>query len=415
MNTTQNASIRSILAATALAIVAGSSLPAAAQTPTARPKSQHFWLRVTGDSVNVRSRPDTNSLVMTRVPRGALLAAEELEFGWYRILPPPDTFSYVSAAYIDRRDADRGLVSVRSGKLRVRVGSSVQEVDPIRCEVQALLPRGTPVRILGQHDGWYKILPPPDVRAYISADYVQRVSDEIVAALEPTTAPARPTAAATTTTPPSTQPAITQPAERSDDLPGVWGQRLVAVEADIRSEAHKPLDEQSWDALIARMEPIATQAEEPLTARIAAAWTNKLQRRAAGLKALQAAEEVLRQTERERAQHDREMRRIDQLRTARAETSLYDAQGELGRSFVAGARLEDRWYKLQDPLTDRVVVYLEFDPRTKITPDAYEGKYVGVRGERRFDPKLGADIIRVISVADLESERPRPEPATADS
>lgn len=375
-----------------------------------------YWLRVTGEQVNVRSRPDANSLIITRVPKNTLLVAEGSEFGWHRIVPPPDAFSYVSGQYIDRRSQDMGIVSVRSGNLRVRVGSRVQDVAPIRCEVQTLLPRGAAVQIIGQREGWLMIVPPAEVRAYISADYVERVTREVAADLpQPEAAPAAMAASASAAQALVDADGATSQPAGAPDLSGAWGKRLVAIESAIHEEGCKPAEEQDWGQFTDQLEPIVRQREEPFVSRLAEAWVGKLERRAAAQEALQAARDVLRRTSRERAQHERELERIDRMRQGAAARSLYDAEGELQRSFVVGARIEERVYRLEEPGTRRVVVYLRADPGGKIDMERFLGKRVGVRGERRFDPKLGGDVLRVLSIVELAADEPPDGAATTDS
>ena len=49
---------------------------AADAQPAEPPDQKWFWVRVTGDRVNVRNRPDINSLIATRVTRDTVLRAE---------------------------------------------------------------------------------------------------------------------------------------------------------------------------------------------------------------------------------------------------------------------------------------------------------------------------------------------------
>ncbi|MCK4340184.1 MAG: SH3 domain-containing protein, partial [Phycisphaerae bacterium] len=295
--------------------------------PASQPTAQAYWLRVTADRLNVRSQPDANSIVVTRVERDAILRALGSRFGWHRVLPPEGVFSYVSAAHVERQSETEGLVAVRSGTLRVRVGSLVRELDPLKSEVQTLLERGTPVRIVGAQGEWLKIVPPEGVYLYVSDKYVQQVSDEVAARL----------GAAITTTPqpagitsgePSPQPiavAATQPAE-GPDLSGPWGRRLVQVETAITAQAARPALEQAWDEPLTHLRPIAAQRAEPLAARLAAAWIVQLEERGADQEALRAAEEVLQRTARERARHERELERIKRLRQRAASQPAFSAR-----------------------------------------------------------------------------------------
>lgn len=283
--------------------------------PATQPAQESYWLRVTAKQLNVRSRPDTNSVIIARLEPNSVLQAVGSEFGWHRVLPPQGAFSYVSAAYIERRGPDEGVVAVRSGKLRVRVGSLLGELDPENSDVQVRLERGTPVRIVGAQGEWLKIVPPKGVYGYVSDEHVTRVNDEVASRLRAAWGVTSQPAVGGGATP-ATQPvaaATTQPAP-GPNLSGPWGQRLVLVETAINVEAEKPLLEQAWGESIARLRPIAAQREEPTVARLAQAWTEQLEAHVADQDAVRAAEDVLRRTERERAQYARELARIERLR-----------------------------------------------------------------------------------------------------
>ncbi len=405
-----------VLSALLVVCSASAQLPtsAAAETYTV---SDTYWLRVTGDRVNVRSRPDTNSIVVAQVERGAVLEAEGEQFGWHRIRPPVGVYSLVSAAYVRRSGGgDTGVVAVASGTLRVRVGSTVQELDPLQAEVQTRLANGAAVQIVGEQDGWYQIVPPADVRVYITDEFVTRISAaeaqrlrseaaeqrQLVAASQPVEAGAEA----------SPEIATTQPAGPS--LSGAWGQKLVAVEGRIAAEAEKKLAEQDWEELVGALRQIAVQREEPMVARLANAWIGKLERRTAEGEAVLQADEILRRIERRNARHEQEMARIEQLRRQAATRPAYDARGTLEHSYAVGPD-QRRWYKLQDPLTRRVEVYLVFPDGGPVSPEQLLGRYVGVHGTRKFEPKLGADVLQVRSVDVLERKRattrPAPRPA----
>ena len=138
-----------------------------ASQPESRPAAP-YWLRVTADRVNVRSRADGNSQIVAQVNRDDVLEAVGSEHGWHKIVPPIGVYSLVSAEYIQRTSPERGIVKVDT-TLRVRVGSDIQPLDPLLAEVQTRLKRDAEVQIIGQlGDEWLKIVPPEGVYVYIS-------------------------------------------------------------------------------------------------------------------------------------------------------------------------------------------------------------------------------------------------------
>lgn len=275
--------------------------PGFAQQPAQPVTTPNYWLRTTANLVNVRSRADLNSRVVARVPLNTVLRGVAEEGDWHRILPPDGVFSLVSAAYIDRQSQTHGVVRVNVGTLRVRVGSTVVDVDPLKEEVQTRLTRGTPVDIVGeQSDGWLRIKPPAGVYYYISKTYTERITEDEARRLmaSPTATPAgaparrgdeqwtpvprKPPAAAqqpadnaaTTTREPIVATAI-EPAKTTAPAQTTPAAQTSPVAAKPPAKLSPPAgtntaDDQEWkpvpraaEASTARTSPAATTAAEP--------------------------------------------------------------------------------------------------------------------------------------------------------
>jgi hypothetical protein len=394
-----------LLATGGLAQEAGpSSAPASISEPEANrasagvTDSAPYWLRVAGDQVNLRSRADLNSLPVARLDRDQVVQAVGTEYGWHRVLPPEGVFSLVAARYVDQINENEGVVSVSTGDLRVRVGSQLVEVDPLRSEVQRLLPRGTKVRIIGRQDEWLKIAPPEGVCFYISDEYVERITPELAAELGANHAPRA-----------GTSVAASRPAE-GPDLAGPWGQRLLLAEAAIEAESRKEALQQSWTGPLTELRPIAEQRADPAVARLAQRWISRLEERIADQAALRAVRQLAGETQRNEAQLEREMEQIRRTRERAASQPGIVARGQLRESFALRAG-QSPPYRLVDPITRGVVAYLEFPLVSDVKPTEYLGLYVGVSGEKRADESFGADIIKVDRIEVLLSLPPASGPA----
>jgi hypothetical protein len=83
----------------------------------------------------------------------------------------------------------------------------------------------------------------------------------------------------------------------------------------------------------------------------------------------------------------------------------YVARGQLLESVVLGERDGTRFFKLRDPLSRKVIAYLEIPAGSKLSPEPLIGRYVGVKGASRHEPRLGTDLIRVADLVYLGAAR----------
>jgi hypothetical protein len=394
-----------LVAAAGTAVQAQSAGDSASPQDSAatQPGQARYWLRVTAQRVNLRSRADLNSRIVGRVSRDDALEARGAENGWHRIRPPAGVFSLVAAQYIERVGDDRGRVKVDTS-LRVRVGSDIQPRDPMLCEVQTRLARDAEVKILGRLDGgWLKITPPDGVYVYVSADYVEQISAEVADRLRAAKAV---TASAATPQPP---PPATQPTEQPD-LSGPWGKRLARALLRVEAQEQQPPDNQAWDAIANELRPIAGQREEPQVARLAAAWLERADRQIEQRAVAREAGEIVRQADRDRARQARELEELCRAKAELKQRPRFDARGVLRPSFVLPAGPYGLRYKLQDPFSHKVTAYVEFPTELDLDIPACVGKYVGVRGEKQKVAGVKVSILRASRLTVLNPDPPS-EPA----
>jgi len=359
-----------------------------------------YWLRVTGDRVNLRIRPDQNSQVAAQASRDAALRAVGMQYGWYRVIPPDGVFSLVSAKFIEQTAPDAGRVKVPNGTLRVRAGSMLREIDPYKSEVQKLLRPGEKVRILGRAGEWFKIAPPKDVYVYIHGDYAERVAPDVAKRLAAATPkpvePSRKPDATTSGKTPTTQPdKIATPAAPA----GKWSRRMDALEQVILAESKKPASDQAWTPSLEKLRPLAAQKESPRVAELARQWISRIERHVANIDAAGKARQIAHREERTRAQHEREMDRIRAAQRSATSRPVFDARGVLRPALAVPAGAYGLRYQLQDPFTRKVQAYVEFPSTLRFDTEPAMGKYVGVSGKRIRDGKI--EIIRAERVTVL--------------
>ncbi len=379
--------------------------PADREEPTAT-RPQEYWVRVTRDRVNLRSRPDISSVPVAQVERDSFLRVTASSDGWLRVQPPKGVFCLVAAEYVDQQTPDRGVVNISSGTLRVRTGSRVVDLDPLASEAVALLERGDTVRILGREGAWLRIAPPEGVYAYVAAELVERVPDAQVAFL--------PSGEARVTFTPDRVSEQTAAGEADTALAGPWGQKLAAAEAAIRGEAAKPILERAWEPILNDLRPITEQQEDPQAATRAGEWIQQIEQRLAYQRALREAPQPPAQKEREPQRRREGAPRPRGTGEQPATQADFDARGVLLPTFVLEAGEHGLRYRLQDPFTRKVTAYVEFPLESGIDVRTSLGRYVGVRGESYIDARHEVTIIRVAELTVLTTgpEKDAPPPAT---
>lgn len=394
-----------------------SSAPAAATPPPATPATkpepvtapaattETGFIRVTAREVNIRSRADLNSVPVMRVKRDSVLKTAGKEYGWFKIVPPEGTYYYAAARYVERSGENAGTVRVSTTPLNIRVASQVMNISPDTADVVGQVTNGTPVEILGQDGEWLRIKPPAGVYCYISEDLVERVSDASGANVirdEPRAAVAVPASRpAAEPVKPTSAPVLT-----AEDMSGSFGQQLARAEKDIEAEAAKPIASQSWDSILARLNHIATQREEPQIAAAAQAWIPRVERQRATQGTERDRGQIAARASNEKALADAELERLRQAREALEGRTDFEALGLLRAAFALPTGEYGLRYKLVDPVSQKTRAYVEFPTALGLDLTKLNGKYVGVFGERLTGDEfksIGAPMYRVQKVTVLTS------------
>jgi uncharacterized protein YgiM (DUF1202 family) len=119
-----------------------------------------FFAEITGDNVLYRSGPGRNFYECGKLNKGDKVKVVRQQFSWYRIVPPPKSFSWISAQFVEKDPGNPGFGKVTGDHVRVYAGSN--SVPPHHsASLQGKLNKGERVKLLGQLlDGHYKIAPP---------------------------------------------------------------------------------------------------------------------------------------------------------------------------------------------------------------------------------------------------------------
>lgn len=439
------------------AAFAQSSQPAAGGAAPAAPASAPavdfpFDGEVTADDVYVRCGPGSNYYPTTKVHAGDRLNVLGEQFGWLKIAPPAGSFSFVDMSLVEKTGADTGRV--KGENVRVRAGSTLVTQ---RREVQTILPKDAVVSIIGEGDGFYKILPPPNACLWISGQYVRRFSGKPIARKTPRPSDAKPTqlaqtptATPATTMPPATtgsatlpnlptantsagtsgsavgsvtQTASTAPASGGPkvtlitetdaalsriaglmDGSPLYGPRVVEAHRQLREVLQQPeTDLARLEVLLQEFEAIAQQSDEPVAQAVARTQADQVRSKVDLLKFRRKIEDEQREVDAFRQKMGQDRLGIRTLYPP-GQPRDYDVKGELRVSQVFGAG--ERKYRLVDPSATpvRTLAYVIVPEHMDENIAGMIGQYVGVRAaSRSYDSGARVSVVLAESVEPLSA------------
>lgn len=365
---------------------------------------------VAGNDVYVRSGPSLNHYPVCKLNAGDRVTILGERGDWYEIAPPDETFSWISAQYVDSVDDHDGVVN--GDNVRVRAGSSLPKWAKSKYVVQIMLGKGTEVSIIGRNpDGFLKVVPPAGATLWMNRQFVVQAAGSDVPVAQSATMPVDSISEAVKTPDhDGVEVAGTQSdgAARSSDLSpflsfAMTGQRrqLEEIDAAVKVETDKPMFERRFAPLMARYRKVADQEEDDLARRYA-------QTRVAQLLQMGDMIDVVRKMRRLGDETDAKRRALLEERLRMPTVTIpipsgLDAQGELRLSALYPKGSHPRRYRLVDPGSPngRTIGYVEISPDSGLTVGDFLGRYVGVRTSQRRFQSGGVDAIPVYVADEL--------------
>jgi cell wall-associated NlpC family hydrolase len=120
---------------------------------------------VTGDSVNLRSKPDTSAKVITQLSKNTKVSILSEEGDWYKI-GCNDTTGWISNQYIKVSN-----VAIASGTISAS-SVNVRSKPDISSETLTRLDEGSKVEVYEHSGDWYRILIAEGRYAWVHKDYI---------------------------------------------------------------------------------------------------------------------------------------------------------------------------------------------------------------------------------------------------
>ncbi|HUU83657.1 MAG TPA: hypothetical protein VM243_09155 [Phycisphaerae bacterium] len=410
---------------------------AVAAPPAEEPTQQQpsYVAEVTAGDVYIRSGPSANYYPVIKLDAGSRVTVVDQNGDWLAVEPPDGCYSLIADVYVDAAEGTAGVVN--GDNVRVRVGSQLQPEK--NYAIQTKLSKGAAVEIIGHLDkigdsegGYYKIVPPAGAKLWISAEYLTRVPQELLAleaaatsepgivdtgaatietAVEGT--PSAPQAGDTTASP---EPAA--PAPSLDEIKtqrAEYRQRIDRLDADLKAELAKPLLRRDLGRIVEEFRPLAEQEIDEF-ARVYA------RTRIAQLEDMIEAMEAV-----GRVRQLGEQVKVDRQAALTARTSIrpalrpiregFDVEGELRPSAIYNSSVGPRRYRLVTPGSDpvRTIAYVEIPPDSGMNINDYMGRIVGVRARETRLQTGDVDPITIYTANELVVlERADTAPVTDD-
>lgn len=133
---------------------------AATMPARARTEGKPIRVRVIGDRVSLRARPGMESELLDRAMKGDELVLLGRTNGWIAVRAPDTIDLWVAGEFVEE-----GVV--RAKQLNVRSGPNLNY--SVICRVR----RNDRLKVRGEFNGWLKIAPPRESKAWISGKYVK--------------------------------------------------------------------------------------------------------------------------------------------------------------------------------------------------------------------------------------------------
>jgi hypothetical protein len=347
---------------------------------------------VSVNQLDVHNEPRDTGYVTGRLTKGTEVIVRRIRpDGWLAIDPPPESFRWIDQDALVLQDADRAEVGV--DEATVRAGRPLARMPgPPRLRLK----RGALVRLLDrpsltlQHGDrvqvWRAIEPPEGDLCYVAAYGVALTSmPKSVRPVTPTQAQVRSF---------DTGVVSLGPEARADSLEPGFAADLKRVESMHRSALRQPLE--SWSLAgvreayeeLLKKHPVA-KSREIVQARLA-----RLEKQVAVAKSARAFQDRLTKT---RAL-DKDVSDVMRRRDAQRASGLvaYDAEGMLQASSKEVDGVKVFTLVGSDGETS---AYVSLPPGLAAKP--YLSRYVGVRGDVRYEESLGAKVVHVTEMEAL--------------
>lgn len=396
-----------------------------------------YVAKVTGQDVYVRSGPGSAYYFTQKLSSPVEVIVVDKKYDWLKIIPPRESFSWISKRYVDRVQGNESIGIVTGDNVRVYAGSP--NVSPRNSSsLQTKLSEGEHVRLTGEEmEDYYQIEPPATAYLWMSEQFLEyvgpvrqkprpdartqpapkpqpvRAQPEPSAEVEPDDEPSvtEPAVPDVTTgeTPVPTGPEQaaeeeTEPQAAEQDEPAQADRpdadRMVFdLEQAINNEVLKPLEEQEYSEYRKQLNEIIKADESSRAVRYARFLLERIDRFELARLSQEELEDQQKQLEkiRERIQKQRE-----ELIAEIPDPGKYLVIGTLEESHIYTEQTGEKRYVIYDP-DNRVLCYaVPAGDLENMNMEYYLGENVGLNGTASADEITPSTVVRFNKITVLE-------------
>jgi len=353
-----------------------------------------YAAEIAGDDVYVRSGAGTNYYNCGKLKKGDRVQVVSTMFSWSRIVPPPGSFSWISAQFVAIDPNSPGVGIVTGDNVRVYAGSD--EVRPMHStSLQLKLNRGDKVKLLGeQKDNYYKIASPSGAYLWVSSEYVKPLAPSagvVVAVTEVSEA--------------STERRKVEP----NDVTGV-GAPKISVEAEklkeyyelekrLKAERAKPVEQQSYSAIKKAFVEIAANKEAGRASRFAERTIRQVER-------FELAVVVAKEVKLQDTQLELTRERIDKMHATKLanleELGRFTVIGQFKTSSIFGAEPHLRHYRITDESDNAICYAFGVGQAATLDFSKFIGHKVGLVGTLEAHPQTAKALVKFTEIVELK-------------
>ncbi len=349
-----------------------------------------YIAEITNDNVNIRSGPGTNYYHCGKLSTGDRVKVIASKYSWSHIVPPADSFSWISKQYVNIEPKSPRIGVVTGDSVRVYAGSDF--LKPMHSTtVQLELNKGDKVKLMGEEmDDYYKIAPPTGAYLWVLTQYTKPLGTvgEFAVIVEPNAEKTEAEADIASVVP------ITIPAE-SEEL-----KEYYALAGQIKAEQAKPMAQQNYAQIKKALAKLAGNKEAGRAARYAEFAIKQIGRYEL---VLAVDKEVqLQNSQLQNICEQIEKARIEELSQV-PELGVFTVIGQFQPSTIYGEEESLKHYRIIDDTGQTVCYALPKDPALQMDLSEFVGCNVGLVGTVEPHPQTKGALVRFTEITELES------------